>query len=210
MAVNESSAPARRASVPVRAAIALLGGVVLLVSGVGVYLSLSPTTGDRPAATLQPSRVFSFRPHPAPRALPNIAFKDGAGRKLTLADFRGKVVLLNLWATWCPPCRKEMPALDRLQQQLGGAAFQVIALSIDLGGAFAVQSFYEETDVRALTVYIDASGQAAPELGVVGLPTTLLIDDAGREIGRVTGPAEWDSPEVVATIRQYLGPPPGS
>lgn len=202
---DEFSAPARRASVPVRAALVLVGGAVLLVSGIGAYLALAPTVRDRPVATIQPPKGFVFRTHPAPRALPNVAFEDGAGRKLTLADFRGKFLLLNLWATWCPPCRKEMPALDRLERQLGGPTFQVVALSIDLGGASAIRPFYEEADIRALALYADPSGQVASRLGAVGIPTTLLIDAAGREIGRVTGPAEWDSPEVVATIRRHLG-----
>ncbi len=207
MPANESSAPARRASVPVRAAVALLGGVVLLVSGVGVYLSLSPTTGDRPAATLQSSQVFSFRLHPAPRPVPDIAFEDGAGRKLTLADFRGKVVLLNLWATWCPPCRREMPALDRLQQQLAGPGFEVVALSIDSEGLPAVKEFYQQTGVSRLGVYVDKSMQSTSALGATGLPTTLLIDAQGREIGRKIGPAEWDSPEIVKLISGYLSAP---
>lgn len=192
-----------------RVALALLGGLVLLVSGVGVYLALGPETRERPAATLQPPKGFVFRAHPAPRALPNVGFKDGQGRGLTLAEFRGRVVLLNLWATWCSPCRKEMPALDRLQQRLGGPRFQVVPLSIERDGAAAVQSFYEETGVRTLGVYVDSSGQAASALGVVGIPTTLLIDAEGREIGRVTGPAEWDGPAALTVIRGYLARAPG-
>lgn len=195
----------RRAITPVRLALGTLGIAVLIAAGTGAYFSLAPV--NRPAGIEQPPGGFPLRLYSAPKTLPNVAFEDGAGRKVTLADFRGKVVLLNIWATWCPPCRKEMPALDRLQQQLGSPRFEVVALSIDRGGTIVVQSFYEETDVRALAVYIDSSGQASGQLGVVGLPTTLLIDGAGREIGRLTGPAEWDSPEAVATIRRYLGTP---
>lgn len=102
-----------------------------------------------------------------------------------------------------------MPALDRLQQRLGGPRFQVVPLSIERDGAVAVQSFYEETGVRTLGVYVDSSGQAASALGVVGIPTTLLIDAEGREIGRVTGPAEWDSPAALVVIREYLARTPG-
>jgi thiol-disulfide isomerase/thioredoxin len=206
MPLNEPSAAMRRAITPVRFALGVLGIAVLIAAGIGVYLSQAPA--NRPAEPEQVPAGFPLQSHSAPKALPNIAFEDGAGRNLTLADFRGKVVLLNVWATWCPPCRKEMPALDRLQQQLGGPVFQVVPLSIDQGGAFVVQSFYDETDFRALGVYVDASGQAPGKLGVVGLPTTLLIDSAGREIGRLTGPAEWDSPEAVAAIRRHLSPTP--
>ncbi|MBI4194360.1 MAG: TlpA family protein disulfide reductase [Betaproteobacteria bacterium] len=201
----ESRSAAERAITPVRLALGTLGIAVLIAAGIGVYLSLAPA--DRPAGIAQPPGGFPLRLHSAPKTLANVTFEDGSGRRLTLADFRGKIVLLNIWATWCPPCRKEMPALDRLEQQLGGPGFQVLALSIDRGGTVAVQSFYEEIDVRALKVYVDASGQAPDKLSVVGLPTTLLIDAAGYELGRLTGPAEWDSPEAVATIRRYLGTP---
>jgi len=205
MSADETSAPARRAPISMRVAVALLGGVVLLASGVGAYLSLSPTAGDRPVATSQPAVGFSFRPHPAPRPLPNIAFEDDAERKLTLADVRGKVVLLNVWATWCAPCREEMPALDRLQQKLGGPGFEVIALSIDNGGPAAVRRFYDEIGIRALAIYVDAATRATAGLAVVGIPTTLLIDRQGREIGRRTGPAQWDEPQAVRMIAGYLG-----
>lgn len=139
-----------------------------------------------------------------PKALPDVRFIDGDGRDRALADFRGKVVLLNVWATWCVPCRKEMPTLDRLQSTLGGADFQVIALSIDRKGLDVVRKFYGEVGIRHLDMHLDSSGKAARELGAVGLPTTLLIDRAGREIGRLVGPAEWDTPEMIAFIRQHV------
>jgi thiol-disulfide isomerase/thioredoxin len=121
-----------------------------------------------------------------------------------LADFRGRVVLLNLWATWCVPCRQEMPTLDRLQARLGGPDFQVIALSIDRTGAPAVRAFYEEIGVRHLPLFLDTTGNAVRQLNAPGLPTTLLLDRAGREIGRFVGPAEWDSPAIVETIEKAL------
>ena len=142
-----------------------------------------------------------------PRALPVVRFADGNGRAMTLQDFRGKFVLLNIWATWCVPCRKEMPALDRLQAKLGGPGFEVVAISIDRDGLPAVQEFYLQTGIKQLRVYLDKSGEASANLGVVGLPTTLLIDRESREIGRKIGPAEWDSPEVVTLIQGYLGAP---
>jgi thiol-disulfide isomerase/thioredoxin len=142
--------------------------------------------------------------HDTPQVMPDLRFEDDSGRPLTLAGFAGKVVLLNIWATWCIPCREEMPTLDRLQAQLGSPAFHVVALSIDRAGVDSVRQFYGEIGIKNLAMYIDSSGQAASALGVVGLPTTLLIDRQGREIGRLVGPAEWDAPEMVAFFRNRL------
>ncbi|OGA98295.1 MAG: hypothetical protein A3E79_13770 [Burkholderiales bacterium RIFCSPHIGHO2_12_FULL_61_11] len=153
--------------------------------------------------------AFIFNIHPQPRALPNIRFADGSGRAMALQDFRGKFVLLNIWATWCPPCRQEMPTLDRLQAQLGGPDFEVVALSIDQGqqSLYLVQEFYRQSAVKSLAIYLDSSGGASRDMGAAGLPTTLLIDRQGRELGRKIGLAEWDSPEVIDLIRGYLATP---
>lgn len=145
-----------------------------------------------------------FIVHTEPKSLPEIQFLDQGGRNLTLADFRGKVVLLNIWATWCGPCRKEMPTLDRLQAKIGGPDFEVVALSIDRGGFEAITKFFTEVGVQRLAMYLDSSTNAATTLGAVGLPATLLIDRDGREVGRLVGPAEWDSPEMVEFIRGHL------
>ncbi len=152
-------------------------------------------------------RAFKLIPYAPSRPIANVEFEDGQGKKRTLSDFRGKVVLLNLWATWCGPCRKEMPTLDRLQQRLGSADFEVVALSIDRGGQAVVKSFFDEIDVRALAVYVDPTTEAQSKLDIIGVPTTLLIDREGREIARYLGPAEWDRPEIIATIQRYLPPP---
>ena len=139
------------------------------------------------------------------QAVPALEFKGAEGKALSLADFRGRAVLLNVWATWCGPCRKEMPALDRLQASLGGAEFEVIALSIDRGGLAAVQPFYDEIGIAELAIYLDESAAAMSALGITGIPTTLLIGRDGREIRRWAGPAEWDSPEMEALIRAQAG-----
>ncbi|AYC35105.1 TlpA family protein disulfide reductase [Pseudomonas cavernae] len=141
---------------------------------------------------------------PEPRPVPEVQFVDGEGKPHTLADFKGKVVLLNLWATWCVPCRKEMPTLDRLQAQLGGPDFQVLALSIDLDGLQVVRDFYKEVGIQHLGIYIDESASAISSLGAFGLPATLLLDRQGRELGRKLGEATWDSPEVVAYLREVI------
>ncbi|MDE4915960.1 TlpA disulfide reductase family protein [Methylobacterium sp. 092160098-2] len=133
-----------------------------------------------------------------------LAFVDGEGRPSRLADFRGKVVLVNLWATWCLPCRHEMPALDRLQGKLVGTDFQVVALSVDRGGAAVVRRFYETVGVRHLSVFLDTAGAALPQVGAAGLPTTLLFDRDGHEIGRFVGPAEWDGPRLEAILRNAI------
>jgi thiol-disulfide isomerase/thioredoxin len=149
---------------------------------------------------------FSFLGQPSP--LPELGFVDGDGRAMSLADFRGRVVLLNIWATWCVPCRQEMPTLDRLQAQLGGAGFEVIALSIDRSGLAAVKPFYAQLGLRSLGIYLDQGGKATHALKIVGVPTTLLIDRDGREIGLKLGPAAWDTPEMIAVIRRYMEPGP--
>lgn len=134
-------------------------------------------------------------------ALPEIKFQDGQGKERTLADWRGKVVLLNLWATWCVPCRKEMPALDRLQQALGSDKFEVVAISVDRKGIASAQTFLDDTKAGKLAVYVDTTLRTTSQLGAVGLPATLLIDANGREIGRLLGPAEWDSEDAKRLIR---------
>ena len=161
----------------------------------------------QPAGTQAPA---GFAVHESPRPLPEIQFQNGQGKAMSLADFRGKVVLLNIWATWCAPCRREMPTLERLQAELGGPDFEVVALSIDRKGLPVVKEFYEELGLRELGIYIDVSGKASRELSALGVPTTLLIDRQGKEVGRLLGPAEWDSPEMVSFIRGLIQRPSGA
>ncbi len=145
-----------------------------------------------------------FTMHAEAFALPSITFQSSHGQKLDLEDFRGRVVLLNLWATWCAPCRAEMPTLDNLQAILGGSAFEVLALSLDRGGADDIDDFYQELGLRHLAVYVDPTTSAQRALRVFGLPTTLLIDVDGFELGRLIGPAEWDSREMVDFLRSVI------
>jgi thiol-disulfide isomerase/thioredoxin len=165
-----------------------------------VAILVSITVIDPAAA--DPPKNFVLRDAPAP--VPELQFTDGEGNPQKLADFRGKVVLLNVWATWCPPCRKEMPTLDRLQAALGGPHFEVVALSIDRGGAEVVKKFYAEIGIQRLAIHIDTSSKAGFVLAAAGLPTTLLIDAQGQELGRLIGPAEWDAPEMVAFLRSII------
>ena len=137
------------------------------------------------------------------KSVPELQFEAADGTSVTLADFRGRVVLVNIWATWCGPCRKEMPALDRLQAKLGGPGFQVLALSIDRSPD-RIKPFFDEIGITNLSIYIDRNSAAMTTLGIVGVPTTLLIDRQSREIQRWVGPAEWDSPEIESLIRRQL------
>jgi thiol-disulfide isomerase/thioredoxin len=146
--------------------------------------------------------AFVFRN--APQALPPFKFQDAEGKERTLADWRGKVVLLNLWATWCLPCRKEMPSLDRLQKEVGSDKFEVVALSVDRKGLEASKKFLDDIKIERLGLYVDPSARASTDLRVVGLPATLLLDAEGREIGRLLGPAEWDGEDAKHLIRAVL------
>ncbi len=196
---------------------------VLLLAGMAAFeierasLAFMRTHPGEPAPSVTPpsnavgeSSDLSLSIVDPPTAVPALLFVDGYGRAMTLADFRGRVVLLNVWATWCVPCRKEMPTLDRLEAKLGGPDFQVIALSIDRQGLAVVKPFYQELGLTNLGIAVDESGKAAHLLHAVGVPLTLLIDREGREVARKMGPAEWDSPEMTTIIRRYLEPQPGA
>lgn len=152
-----------------------------------------------------PAAAFNFAPS-EPKPVPEIAFFDGDGNQVSLADFEGEVVVLNLWATWCAPCRREMPSLDRLQARFGGNGLEVIALSLDRGDIAKVREFYEELGITHLAIYHDPQARAGRELGAPGLPTTIVIDRSGQEVGRLLGPAEWDSDEAIAVIEALVGP----
>ena len=160
-------------------------------------------TGVAAYLRLRPDGTEGIVVHARARELPPLTFTDENGASTSLAAFRGRVVLLNVWATWCPPCRKEMPTLDRLQAALGGLNFEVVTLSIDSGGLPVVQTFFQQIGIKHLHPYLDTS-QAATGLAMGGIPLTLLIDREGREVARKLGPAEWDSPQMIQWIRQYL------
>ncbi|MDC8802714.1 TlpA disulfide reductase family protein [Halomonas pacifica] len=140
----------------------------------------------------------------SPREVSEISFEAGDGSPQTLADFEGKLILLNIWATWCGPCREEMPTLDALQTELGGTDFEVVALSIDRKGIEVVNEFYQEVGIEHLAPYVDPTGMASANLGAVGIPTTLLLDRQGREIGRLVGEAEWDTSEMIDFLAEII------
>ena len=133
-----------------------------------------------------------------------INFTDGEGKPLTLAEWKGRVVLLNLWATWCAPCRKEMPGLDRLQGAMGGEDFEVVALSVDRKGIGPSAKFLKEVGAKSLKLYVDDTSKSMFEMRARGLPATYLIDREGRLIGQLVGPAEWDTEEAKALIEATI------
>lgn len=193
---------------------ALLAGLLLV--GGAALTQLQPS--GRPSTEV--ARLNFLK---EPRPLPDFRFEDGEGNSLSLSDFRGRVILLNVWATWCPPCRREMPMLDRLQAALGGPDFEVVALSTDRAGRAPVEGFYSALGIKHLRIYLDRNSASMRDpgilgvpitaskgdLGVIGLPTTLLIDRNGQELGRLVGPAEWDSPAMVTLIRHRIRPTSG-
>jgi thiol-disulfide isomerase/thioredoxin len=157
---------------------------------------------DQPAGGGMLAESFTWLTRPKPAPATPLTLADG--REITLAAFQGRVVLLNFWATWCAPCVREMPSLDRLQAKLKDEGLEVVAVSQDLAGLELVAPFFERLKLRNLAIYLDGAGALAKALGIAGLPTTLLIDREGLVLGGLEGPAEWDSDEATALIRHYL------
>ena len=139
--------------------------------------------------------------HKLPIPVQPVSFAESNGQQLGLSDFKGKHILVNIWATWCPPCRKEMPSLDRLQAKLGPRAEpEIIAISVDPVSFDQLRAFYSAIGIGNMAIYRGDQGDTLAALRIVGLPTTLLIDHDGEEIGRLAGPAVWDGPEIVAQL----------
>ena len=193
---------------------ALAAGAVLYgtVAPGGKVASDCPADSARLAATLKPlakGELAALQVASEPRRAIPIAFEGDDGKKLTLADFHGRAVLLNLWATWCIPCRAEMPALDRLEAAKGGPGFQVVAVNVDTARLERRAAFLDSIGVKSLTRYADPSGDAFETLRkdgkALGLPVTLVIDKHGCELGSVEGGAKWDSAEAQALVAALKG-----
>ena len=148
-------------------------------------------------------KTGEYIPATPPQPAPQVAFTDTDGKPLTLAQFKGKPAVVNLWATWCAPCLKEMPSLDRLQANLNGKLI-VAAVSQDRSGAQRVVPFVAEMGLKNLKIYLDPKADLGRALNSRGLPTTVIIDAAGSVVGRVEGPVEWDSAEMMARLRPLL------
>jgi len=180
----------------------------LLVRSVGAVLLLAAASAPACVQAAEPPKFAGlagdFSPIDPPVEGPAASFQDTMGQSVTVDSFHGKVVLLNLWATWCPPCVAEMPALDKLQAELGGEGLQVVAVSTDAQGIKKSAPFYRRAGITHLDLYNDTRAALPQALKVTGLPISLLIDRDGHVVGRMDGPAQWDSPEAKALIEHYL------
>lgn len=191
-----------------RRSLALLIAAGLLGTGLGVWTRLrshapgsEPQQGSVADVTLKIDGQ-QFQRWGKPREVKHLPFSDENGKPVSLADFRGKVILLNLWAPWCPPCREEMPSLDRLNARRRGAGFEVLTLSLDTPAR--TQRFLQEIRASTLRGYTDGEGRAMTVLGVTSVPTTLLVDSRGREIGRLSGAADWEGRDALHLIDSYV------
>ena len=202
----------------------LIAGAVVLglaTAGAGLYgtgrLASNSTESDcgtaAPAlarlAPLATGEVAAFQVAARPEVAPGLAFDGPDGSRKTLADFRGRTILLNLWATWCEPCRREMPALDRLQGELGGARFEVVTVNIDTRNLDRPKTWLAQAGVTRLAYYADKEAKIFQDLRRIGqaegMPTTLIIDAKGCRLGTMAGPADWAGPEGLALVRAAIG-----
>jgi thiol-disulfide isomerase/thioredoxin len=208
-------------------AMILAGGVAGAVVGLAGVYGIATLTGNaggdaandvtcRPAvelarklAPLARGEVAAVKVAKSGLKLPDLTFQDAAGKPLSLAHWRGRTVLLNLWATWCVPCRQEMPALDTLQQRLGSPGFEVVAVNIDTRDPDKPKAWLKEVGIEKLAYYADPTAKTFQDLKEIGrafgMPTTLLVDKQGCEIGTIAGPAEWASDDAVKLIQAAIG-----
>src|SRR5438876_31054 len=164
----------------------------------------------RRLAPLAHGEVAALTMATSPLRLPDLAFEDAEGKPRKLSEWRGKTVLVNLWATWCVPCRKEMPALDSLQIKLGGKDFEVVAINIDTRDPEKPKNFLKEANLTKLAYFTDTKAKVFQDLKnigkALGMPTSVLVDGQGFEIGTIAGPAEWASDDAIALIKAAVKP----
>ena len=217
MNMTDIDKPPRRRNV----LLPVLGVLVAVAAGAVLYGTVAPAgkaAGDCPAdsaklaarlAPLAKGELAALQVSSEPRRAIQVAFERDDGGKLTVADFKGRPILLNLWATWCIPCRAEMPALDRLQAAKGGPGFEVVAVNVDTAKLERRAAFLDRVGVKSLTRYADPSGDAFETLHkdgkALGLPVTLVIDKDGCEVAAVEGGAKWDSAEAQALVEALKG-----
>jgi thiol-disulfide isomerase/thioredoxin len=157
-----------------------------------------------------PSALAPFTLAAKPAAVPQVAVSDASGARLSLASFKGKYVLLNLWATWCGPCVKELPALAKLKSAAASANFAVVAVDVGRNTTGEARSFLDAHDAKALDTYVDSNIALLRAFNAFGLPLTVLIDPQGREIGRAVGPAQWDNKDAIAYFKGLAAQKPAS
>ena len=206
-----------------RIAVVGAGGLAGVALGLAAVYGINATLGNRgtdagcrPAvetaarvAPLAHGEIAALAVASKPLRVPDLAFHDGAGAEKHLSGWNGRTVLLNLWATWCVPCRKEMPALEALEGKLGGPRFEVVAVNIDTRDPDKPRAWLKEVGITRLAYYADPSAKVFQDLKVIGrafgMPTTLLLDAARCEIGAMAGPAEWASEDAVKLVKTALG-----
>ncbi|MBE9606548.1 TlpA family protein disulfide reductase [Acetobacteraceae bacterium H6797] len=171
-----------------------------MTAGATVYAALWPRQGW--AQSNHAPKGLSKLVTGEPRPLPDTAFTDAEGKPMSFADFSGKGLIVNFWATWCAPCVAEMPALDKTQAALGSQGLAVLALSSDRAGKSQVEAFYKRNGIHNLPILLDPRGAAARAFGARGLPTSVLVDRRGQEVARLEGEAEWDHPEWLAKVKE--------
>jgi len=198
----------------------IAAGVLIIAAITGYYLyeaagrkagpaetaavAAAPAAAGGVSKDLATGPLAAFLIHPEPKPLPDLAFQDGTGKALKLSDWKGRVALVNLWATWCAPCRKEMPDLAKLEKEMGSDQFEVVAISVDRKGAEASAAFLKDTGVDNLKLYVEPSTRIVNDVQSAGLPASILVDRQGRELGRILGPAAWASPEAQALVKAAL------
>lgn len=178
-----------------------LSVLAVLVAGLFLFVKGEPAGEGVEYARFFKGELTTFDMDEAGEEPARTSFVDGNGNKVSLADFRGKVILLNLWATWCAPCLNEMPTLDRLKAEMASEDFDVIAVSVDKAGIEKSREFLARTGAEHLELFVDETMQLNFDFSVYQLPTTILIGRDGIEIGRISGDKEWDAPEV----KRFLG-----
>jgi thiol-disulfide isomerase/thioredoxin len=212
--------PAATRRLPLAIGAVVIGAVIGFAGIYGVGGLRQNASGDsacRPAvdlarklAPLAHGEVAALTMATAPLRLPDLAFEDAEGRSKKLSDWRGRTVLVNLWATWCVPCRKEMPALESLQTRLGGADFEVVAVNIDTRDPEKPKNFLKEANLTRLGYYSDQKAKVFQDLKAVGralgMPTSVLVDGQGCEIATIAGPAEWGSDDAIKLITAAVKP----
>jgi thiol-disulfide isomerase/thioredoxin len=224
MPESPQPAPAPTRRIPYVIGTVLIGAVIGF-AGVygfgGLRRNVSGDSACAPAVSLSKKiaplahgEVAALTMATAPLRLPDLTFQDADGKPKKLSDWRGRTVLVNLWATWCVPCRREMPALDRLQAKLGGKDFQVVAINIDTRDPEKPRNFLKDAKLTRLDFFSDSKAESFQELKAIGralgMPTSVLVDGRGCEIATIAGPAEWDSDDAVKLITAATTTPPRS
>jgi thiol-disulfide isomerase/thioredoxin len=181
-----------------------LSGRRFFLGGAAAVVALPATAQAEISKTLVRGTMARFKVTQPPRPMPDLEFLDADNRPVRLADFTGQARLINLWATWCAPCVKEMPSLDRLQANMPRDRFTVLPISLDGPTKPKVAPFYKQQDLSNLPIFYDKGRKAMSTLDVTLLPTSILVDPAGRELGRLEGDADWDTPDGLALMRAAM------